>query len=486
MTMKNPWIFGVVGLFLTFLITGHSLHQQRQVAIGATENELTAVMTELRIEWSRAVAELEQALNGFQSYLELTEQLPEPNPSALRRTMDSLVLNNPYMVSLAVTDHTGQVLHFTNSGPKPNLSGRDYFDIHTTHLINGVTISTPQPSIMSPGQFVFGASKATRHPDGSLDKVLIAIIDTSSLFRLLENKRSSRHQTLTMFSRTGDVYARIPDEHAIVGSRQPELLKTQQPENLAINRQAIVTIDDRKNLVLIHHLDCCQLHVRGEIPLAIALESWKKMALVIVATGAAITLVLLWQLMRLLYFHKREEQLLDQLHHASRQDPLTGLPLFMADQVHEADDGDSLPAMALITVGPDQFSDFFHKCGEQTADALIIHCACVLKKLAPHPARLYRASGSSFFLSLPETDREQVLIMAEKIRAGLAAEPFLHTESKTTLATSAGATIWNGRTAEISAAVQRAVSALAMARQCGGNQVYWLAEREDWLEREQI
>jgi len=486
MAMRNPWIFGVVGLLLAFLITGYSLHQQRQFVIVAAKNELTAVMTELRIEWSRAVAQLEQTLNGFQSYLELTEQTLEPNPSALRRTMDTLVLNNPYMVSLAVTDHTGQVLHFTNSGPKPNLTGRDYFDIHTTNLINGVTISAPLPSIMSPGQFVFGASKAVRHPDGSLDKVLIAIIDTSRLFRLLENVRTNQHQILTVFSRDGDVYARIPDEHAIVGSRQPELLKTQQPEDIEDNRSAIVTSDGRKSLVLIHHLDCCQLQVRGELPLAVALESWKNTALIIVAAGAAIVLILLWQLMRLLYYHHREKQLLDQLHQASRQDPLTGLPLFSTDQNLENEDSDTPPTMALITIGPDRFSDFLHKFGEQTADELILHCARALEKLTPHHVHLYRASGSSFFLSSPETDREQVLIIAEKIRKGLAAEPFHHSDNKTTLAISAGVTIWNDRNTEMSAAAQRAINALAMARKNGGDQVYWLAERESWLERKKI
>lgn len=485
MIMKNPWIFGAVGLFLTFLITGHSLHQQRQAIIDATENELSVVLAELRIEWSRAAAELEQALNGFQSYLELTEQMPEPDFSALRRKMDSLVLGNHYIVSLVVADYTGQVLHWTNSGPKPNLTGRDYFDIHTTNLLDGLTISAPLPSIMSPGQFVFGASKVARHPDGSLDKVYIAIIDTSRLFRLLESMRFRQDQILTVFSRSGDVYAQIPVDDGIVGSRQPELLKTQQADDIEGNRSAIVTINGRKRLVLIQHLDCCQLHIRGEIPLAGVIASWKKMALIIVIAGAFIALILLWQLISLLQFHKREKQLLDQLHQASRQDPLTDLPLFSMDQNHEVEDGDNLPAMALIAVSPDRFSDFLQKFGDQTADDLIVHCARALEKLAPHHARLYRTSGSGFFLSLPETDREQALIIAEKMRTGLTGEPFRHTDNETRLTISAGVTIWNGRNADMLTAIQRAVSALSTARQKGGDQVYWLAERESWLERKQ-
>ncbi|MFO7812805.1 MAG: diguanylate cyclase [Pelovirga sp.] len=485
MTIKNPWIFGAIGLFLTFLITGHSLYQQRQLVIDAAEDELTAVLTELRVEWSQTTAELEQTLNGFQNYLELTEQMSEPDPSSLRRTMDSLVLGNHYIVSLVVADFTGQVLHWTNSGPKPNLSERDYFKVHTSNLIDGVTISAPLPSLMSPGQFVFGASKATRHPDGTLDKVLIAIIDTSRLFRLLENVRSSQHQILTVLSSRADIYARMPDDDGKVGSRQPDLLKTQQADNIKDNSSAIVTVDGRKHLVMIHHLDCCQLHIRGEIPLVVALESWKKSALIIVAAGTAIALILLWQLIRLLHFYKREQQLADQLHQASRQDPLTGLPLFPTDRNHEIDDSDSLPAMALITIGPDRFSDFLQHFGEQAADDLLVHCARSLEKLAPPHAHLYRASGSSFCLSFPETDREQVLIMAEKIRKNLAAEPFNHTDNEATLAISAGVTIWNGRNAEISAAVQRAGDALSMARKNGGDQVYWLAERESWLERKQ-
>lgn len=485
MAIRNPWIFSVIGLLLTFLITGYSLHLQRQIAIDAALDELNEILVELRIEWSRTVVELEQTLTGFQNYLELSEQLPEPNPSGLRRTMDSLVLNNPYMVSLVVTDHTGQVLHFTNSGPKPNLSDRDYFKIHTTTVIDGISFGSPLPSIMSPGQWVFGASKAVRHPDRTLNKVLIAILDTSSLFRTLESERSDRNLTLTVFSQGGDVYARTPALNGIIGSQHPELLNTRQFSNIVDNRSAIININGKKYLMLLYHLDCCQLYFHGEVPLADTFEPWGEKTLMIAATGGMIALVLVWQLIRLMLLSKRERQLSDQLPQISRQDPLTGLSLLVLEPNKKTEDVGYQPAATLVIISPDNFAEALERFGEQATDALIVHFAHALGKLIPHSAHLYRGPGSSFFLLLPVAKREQALITVETLRKKLAAESCHFEGNGIELIPSAGITLWDGLHSNLSAAMQRAVVSLSRARQNGGNQSNWLPAREVWLEKKQ-
>lgn len=484
--MKFFFIPGVIGLLLTFLVTGYSLHQQRQVAIHTARENLGEILAELRVEWSRSVVELEQTLNGFENYLELTEMLPEPNPSTLRRTMDSLVLNNPDMVSLVVTDGSGQVLYWTNSGPKPNLSDRDYFNFHTAALVDGISIGSPLPSIMSPGQWVFGASKAVRHPDGTLDKVLIAIIDTSRLFRLLESQRSDRYLALTVLSHHGEVYAHRPVLDKMVGSQHPQLLNIGQTGSKEDNYSAVVNVDGQKHLVLIYNLDCCQFYLRGEISLAEALEPSNQKVLFIASTGGLIALILLWQLMRLLYVFKQEKQLANRLLQASRQDPLTGFPLLSLEPNPTTEETDSSSGATLVIMAPDHFADFLQHHGEQAGDDLIRHCARTLEKVTPRNASPYRGPGSSFFLLLPETGREQALSSAEAIRTSLTTEPFSFDSNNVALTSSAGITLWDGHNLSLSAAAQRAVNALARARQNGGDQCCWLPEREVWLENKTV
>ncbi len=483
--MKYSWIAGVVGLILTFLVTGYSLHQHRQATIDAAVDKLTETLGEVKTEWARTVSGLDQMLTGLHHYLELAEQIPDPDLSALRRTMDSLVLNNHYVVSLVVTDFTGQVQHWTNSGPKPNLRDRDYFNIHTSSLIEGITISNPLPSIMSPGQWVFGVSKAVRHPDGTLDKVLIAILDTSRLFRLVETLLRDQDYSLTVLSHSGNIITHIPDHHGMVGKHHPELLRIPESGDKQDDRSAIVTIDGYKHLLLIHHLDCCQLYVRGQIPLAVALAPWKKDALLTVAAGGTIVLILLWQIICLLLLHKQEGELLTEVDSASRHDPLTGLPLLLLTDNNGLENLEDLSATTLILIGPDCFPDILVSCGEQAGDTLIAHYAHILKKLVPHNTRLYRAAGSSFCLLLPETDQQLALLAAEKLRKSLAAEPFDYDGNKTILTSSAGVTLWSGHKSEFSTSLQRGDAALTTARKRGGNQVHWLASREAWLERKQ-
>ena len=483
--MRYSWIAGIVGMILTVLITGQMLYQQQQTTIIAASDTLNEVVAELKTEWVRTVADLDQMLTGFQYYLELTEQSPEPNLATLRRTMDSLVLSNQYVVSLVVTDATGQVQHWTNSGPKPNLNNRDYFDIHTSNLIEGIAIGNPLPSIMSPGQWVFGASKAVRHADGTLDKVLIAIIDTNRLFRLVENLLLNPHYSLTIFSHSGKVFAHLPDHHTMVGQHHPEFLVTPESSNKQKNRSAIVTINGEKHLLVIYNLNCCQFYIRGQVPLTAVSSPWKNATLIPVAAGSAIALILLWQIICTLLLQQRENRLRAEVDTAYDLDPLTKLPVLLTGEVPPPGNHLQPAATTLILIGPDHFFNFLASFGEQVGDALIAHYADILKSIAPDDSRLYRASGSSFCLLLPEMDQQQALNSAEKLLKDLTGRTFNFDEKETALTSSAGVTLWNGQVSELSSLLQRGTASLAQARKRGGGQTCWLATREIWLERRQ-
>src|SRR6056297_1518710 len=250
--MKYSWLTGTVALLLVVFLTIYAIQLEQKLALNSAQLELSKTLDRVEKDMIASLAVLEQMFLGFQQHLELMEQLPEPDEGTMRRTMDALLLNNDFMVSLVVTDSSGDILYWTNSGPKPNLSQRSYFDVHMGSLIDGVYLSAPLPSIMSPGQWILGASKALRYPDESLSRVLIAIIDTRRMFSTLEKATVESATILTVLSSRGDVFARSPDHHQLVGSAELELLEGWRPTAAAADN--IVTtydLDGRKQLLML-------------------------------------------------------------------------------------------------------------------------------------------------------------------------------------------------------------------------------------------
>lgn len=480
--MKYFWLTGTVALLLVAFLTFYALQLEQQRVFSAAQLELSETLDQVEKEMIASLAVLEQMFLGFQQYLELTEQMADPDEGGLRRIMDTLVLNNHYMVSLTVTDSRGDILYWTNSGPRPNLAKRDFFTAHSGALIDGVYLSVPLSSIMSPGQWVLGASKALRYPDESLSRVLIAILDTRRLFNTLDKAARDRPLTLTVVSPRGDVYARSPDHHQMTGSSQPELLEGWRPtagEKIAATR----TSEGRKQLVMMRHLPAYGLVIRAEAPLAAMSARQPSGLLLLVGSGAVVALLLLWQLSSMLRLQKHTRDLQEQLQAETRRDPLTGLPLWPTAKMGPLALDDAIPPLALLMIGLDGYAQLLAEQGEERASQLVAQSARIVARNQPAGARLHRYLCSRFIVLLPETDQTGALAVAEAIRAALAAEAFDSGTTQVNPTVSIGVTTLTTDEVDPVAALKRAASALTTATGRGGDQVCWLAAREAWLEQ---
>jgi diguanylate cyclase (GGDEF)-like protein len=481
--MKYSWLTGTVALLLVGFLTFYAIQLEQRLALRSAQLELGATLDKVEKEMITSLAVLEQMFLGFQQYLELTEQLPDPDEGALRRTMDTLVLNNSFMVSLVVTDGSGNILHWTNSGPRPNLSERDYFNVHSRSLIDGVYLSAPLPSIMSPGQWILGASKALRYPDESLSRVLVAIIDARRLFNVLDNAAAESAAVLTVLSPGGDVLARSPDHHQIVGSNQPDLLEGRRPTAAATTSATTRVIDGRKQLLMMRHLDTYGLVIRAEAPLGALIGQQPSRLLPLVGGGAVVALLLLWQLSSMLQLQRRAKDLEQQLRAETRRDPLTGLPVWPATRDGSCAEDDATPPLALLMIGLDGYSQLLAEQGEERGNLLVAQSARMVAQCLPATARLHRYLCSRFIVLLPEADQTRALAVAEQIRAAFAAETFDIHQIQINITASIGISPLTVDEADSTTAINRAATALTTATNRGGNQVCWLAARESWLEQ---
>lgn len=483
--MKYPWLTGTVGVLLAAVLTFYALQLELKLSLSSAHLSVNKAVDQADTDLTATLTGLEKMFLGFQQYLELMEQMPDQDQASLRRAMDTLVLDNHYVVSLVVTDNSGDILYWTNSGPRPNLGERSYVTVHTSSIIDGVHLSEPLPSIMSPGQWIVGASKAIRYPDECLNRILIAIIDTRRLFNTLAAAVQDSAVTMTVLSERGDVYARSPDHDAMVGNRHPELLAelpdSREPSGIA----TIGNTDGRQQLLLFRRIDASPLVIRAELPLGATIVQQPSRLLLLIVAGAVMTLILLWQLSTLLHLHKREKSLQSQLRRETLRDPLTGLPLWAAGCDEQIAKKHEDTALALLMIGLDCYPQLLSEHGEAAGNLVMAQSAAMIRPCLPAGAQLSRYFCSTFILVLPEIDEPATMAVAEQIRLALDTEISDNRQQPVKVTASIGVTQRDIGEEDLGPALKRAANALATAINQGGNQVCRLATREAWLEHKE-
>lgn len=110
--------------------------------------------------------------------------------------------------------------------------------------------------------------------------------------------------------------------------------------------------------------------------------------------------------------------------------------------------------------------------GHQIGDQVIIKLAQTLKAQSRSRDLLARFGGEEFVMLLPETDQEQALVCAERIRTAVEKQIIAITpEQQLSLAVSIGVAVINAEHESIEAALNRADKALYEAKNAGRNRV---------------
>ncbi|MEJ2758050.1 MAG: diguanylate cyclase [Anaerolineales bacterium] len=73
-------------------------------------------------------------------------------------------------------------------------------------------------------------------------------------------------------------------------------------------------------------------------------------------------------------------------------------------------------ALSLAVLDIDQFLLINENYGRQVGDAVLVETYKTLQKLAPENSLIFRYGGDEFYLLLPDTTREQALLLMERIR----------------------------------------------------------------------
>lgn len=126
----------------------------------------------------------------------------------------------------------------------------------------------------------------------------------------------------------------------------------------------------------------------------------------------------------------------------------------------------------MLAIDIDHFKRVNDSHGHQIGDQVIIKLAQTLKVQSRSNDLLARFGGEEFVMLLPETDQEQALVCAERIRTAVEKQIIaISPEQQLSLAVSIGAAVINAEHESIEAALNRADKALYEAKNGGRNRV---------------
>lgn len=402
----------------------------------------------------------------------------------------------PQLHGLFVYDSTGAWIANSQTGAPASLNNadREYFIYHRTHDGRVPHIGPPIQS-KSTGEWIVTISRRVDHDDGSFGGVALATIRMDYFRRFYNSFDIGEKGAVFVAIDTGILLLRRPfDEHTLGKdiSGLP-LFSTYLPRGPVGTNTFTSRLDGVTRVNSHRRLTDYPLVVSAALSRDEALADWRKdvlfhgVALAVLVGGLG---VLGWRLMRQIAHRAAAEAELRRargelealnatLEQLAMQDGLTGLAnrrkfdLTLADEFARA--GRDGGALALIMIDVDQFKRYNDIYGHSAGDACLRRVGAAVSAAVRRPGDLSaRYGGEEMAVLLPGTDLAGALIVAEAIRAHIAALAIAHAGNSIGIVTvSAGVQAFAPVATSVTplALVEQADRALYRAKAQGRNQV---------------
>ncbi|WP_158498853.1 sensor domain-containing diguanylate cyclase [Magnetospira sp. QH-2] len=170
-----------------------------------------------------------------------------------------------------------------------------------------------------------------------------------------------------------------------------------------------------------------------------------------------------------------KRELKKKLRILSHSDPLTGAynrrQFFSVADAEVARCRRFNHALSVIIMDLDNFKAINEKYGHPAGDTVLRAFVETITPFLRASDILCRFGGEEFVATLPETTMLDAISLAERLRHKVSETPALHAGLEISMTVSIGCATWNRDEPNLEAAIQRADSALHLAKECGRNRV---------------
>ena len=314
LTRLLPLLAGAL-VVVTIAIISATLWVTREHYLHSAQVETGNLARVLEAQTATAIDGVDAILTGFTTIWAQIPAAKRPGPSELQRLLRSRVLANEYIRSIYILDARGDIVHDSEAlTPRPfSFADREYF---STHLggERGLYVSGMMLGRLT-GRWGMVLSRRLNDVDGRFAGVIVAAIEPDGLRRAFLGLDTGRDGLINLRHRDGRMIIRVPHIEASIG--QPlkssgELLAKVNAEGVAVGEIRSV-VDGINRIYTARVLEHVPLFVIVALSIDEVLAPWNQLALVAVAIGAVMVILVAWLTLRLVRELQRRDALLTSL-----------------------------------------------------------------------------------------------------------------------------------------------------------------------------
>ncbi|PYC00593.1 deoxyribonuclease [Pseudomonas protegens] len=386
----------------------------------------------------------------------------------------------PYKGDILLLDKHGEVLADSASVvPRTgNYADREYFRSHVDNPDPEMMISPPFRARTAEHDWRISFSRRLSNENGEFIGVAEAAMRLSYFNELFKNLDIGRNGSINLISRDGVLLAQQPPlADDLIGksfSNRPNFVRILREGNGSFG--SVSSVDRMHRLYTFSQVGDLPLIVVVALSIDEVFAAWQRTALLISGATGALCIALFWLTWQLCRELRRRQDAEQELARLAAVDALTGLANRRTlDQVMNnewARARRTNQPLSLLMVDVDHFKSFNDRFGHPLGDQALRAVAQNIGTCAGRPADLAaRYGGEEFAIVLPETDSAGAAVLAERIRASIAALPPV-SEQATPLTVSIGINTWSGNPdISLDQWVSDADKALYQAKYSGRNRV---------------
>lgn len=473
----------VIALTLLFLgvlwiFVGYWAISSREEAIDSTGKVLQRMNFAVEEQTRRLFAMVDILLTTCDNWLEANPESDPRTDPAFARLIEDFRAKTGKTIDIRLVAENGGLFYIPSPSQQPlaDVGDREYFRGAMATREHELFVGSPTVS-RATGQHGLPISLRLKRPSHGIS-VVVAVIDLEALTALYEEQRHKPNGAIVLIRRDGIVLARAPVDKQLLGVSVAggEIFSQhlpRKPEGLIL-LEATVT-DGLKKLA--------SYSAMGDYPLVLvvssgyddALSAWKKQALwiTLIALGVTFaTLTVAFRSVRLLdALALRSTELL----HLASTDVLTGASSrrhFVDVLEHEFVRARRYNApLTVLSFDLDFFKRINDGYGHAAGDQALTSFAQVARQGLRDMDLLGRLGGEEFAILLPNTHAADAVIVAERVREGVAGIAIPTDNGLVKFTTSVGVAEMSASDATVDNLLRRADTALYDAKAAGRNRV---------------
>lgn len=465
------WFFEIIMMIVVLVLSSINIYSNRQSLIFDAKNSTKALASFAMADAERLVYGVTIMFPGINDVLENKKEGVEDFDSKISKILISRKEDNPYLMDLLVVNEQGAIIQWTGSGKLPEVLDREYVSTHLNALsTKEIYIGKPKLSKVHENQWFFAVSKAYYHQDGSLKRILVAIVDIQFLYGHYLQLDLPEQASVVLASLDGMIYTRIPDHQRLVGKQVEELAEFGRSEQQIKVFQTISPLDNLKRVVTFYknaHYPLISIVSFSEQEV---LKPWKQQTLITLFI-AALFLLLLSIIIKKLNKYQ---------HYLYQQGITEGLSgLYNRSYFYYQANLEIKKALryktplSFIMVDIDDFKKINDTWGHLAGDKLIAEISSILKSHCRSSDIVARYGGEEFIIMLSNSDITGAYKMAELLRDYFQNKQVNYQDSCFDFTASFGiSTLENENTIE--QLIDKADKALYQAKNTGKNKVMGL------------